>query len=451
MIILVKYKIKIYSNKYANYQKQIKKALQNGLTNKLRIINKQEYLSPLNLQECINIKDTLSKYLYEKLFNWIVQKLNENITPTNQQNDKSLEGEIGLLDIYGFEVFKENGFEQFFINYTNEKLQQLYIQYVFKQEEQIFINEGLKEFIQYLNFTDNKPIINLLDQPPNGIFNILDDICQTKGNNEKFLNKIRQANKNNKHFITPKMASKHTFTIVHSSKGVEYTVNNFTEKKQDSLQNLVVNTLAHSTDALFKIIFQITQDDFQQQQQKGKSLGSKFRNEIQILINQLMVCECHFIRCIKPNDEKKKDLFKTTYLLDQVRSLGVLESIKIGKQSFPIRKSYQQFYRRYAFAAKDFRSWQQMQEQNVDFYALSKELFQNIFKGTNQSGDILLGKGKIFMQNKGLLELEKIYEEKLINLNKIARKFQQAFIGFYLFIKLFYRLKTKNRHKQLKD
>ena len=110
------------------------------------------------------------------MFNWIIQKLNETIIP-QEQNINELCANIGLLDIYGFEVFKENGFEQFFINYTNEKLQQLYIQYVFKQEEIIFINEGLEKYLKYLNFVDNKPIIDLLDEPPNGIFNILDDIC----------------------------------------------------------------------------------------------------------------------------------------------------------------------------------------------------------------------------------------------------------------------------------
>ncbi|EGR30103.1 myosin head, putative, partial [Ichthyophthirius multifiliis] len=358
--------------------------LANGITNKLRKVQKQEFLSPLTPSECINMKDTVAKYLYEKLFNWIVIKLNQIIIPAGYDPNNGLTGGIGLLDIYGFEVFKENGFEQFFINYTNEKLQQLYIQYVFKQEEQIFISEGLQSCLQYLTFTDNKPVIDLLDQPPNGIFNTLDDICQTKGDDSKFLNKIRQIHKNNKYFITPKIASKANFTIVHSAKEVEYTATNFTEKNVDSLQDLLVNTLSESKNMLFKTLFSFSNENADTKN-KAKSLGGKFRVEMQVLMNDLMACDCHFIRCIKPNDEKKKDLFKTIYSLAQVRSLGVLESIKVRKQSYPIRKTFEQFYSRYAIAAQDFRSPQQLIDQNVDFKELTNKLFETIFKSQQTS------------------------------------------------------------------
>lgn len=92
------------------------------------------------------------------------------------------------------------------------------------------MKEGLENYLQYLSFTDNKPVIDLFDMPPTGIFNILDDNCSTKGNDEKFLNKLRLTHKANKYFIIPKITGKPTFTIVHSAKDVEYTATSFTEK-----------------------------------------------------------------------------------------------------------------------------------------------------------------------------------------------------------------------------
>ncbi|KAL4450307.1 hypothetical protein ABPG74_009013 [Tetrahymena malaccensis] len=399
-----------------------------GFTFRLRVIQKQNFMSPLQKIECINTKDSLSKYLYERMFNLIVQKLNEIIVP-KESIDESKISKIGLLDIYGFEVFKENGFEQFFINYTNEKLQQLYIQYVFKQEEQVFVKEGLESYLQYLSFTDNKPVIDLLDMPPSGIFNILDDICQTKGNDEKFLNKIRQTHKNNKYFQIPRITAKPTFTIVHSAKEVEYTATVFTEKNQDEIQELIMNALLQSKNELLSTLAQ-QEIEQNKNKKKEKSLGSKFRTEMQYLMNDLMACDCHFIRCIKPNEEKKANCFRPVNALQQVRYLGVLESIKVRKQSYPIRKNYQLFYKRYSLINQDFKPYQQLCQEDADFISLSKGLFKTVFKGIDGNGNILFGKSRIFMQNRALNDIEQVYENKLEQLNKTAKRFQKAYYTY---------------------
>ena len=131
---------------------------------------------------------------------------------------------IGLLDIFGFENFKVNSFEQFCINYTNEKLQQLYISYVFKSEEMEFIEEGLKDKLGSLNYSDNSAVIELMDKPPTSIFDLLDESTSLgSGTDEKLYQMILKQYKGNPKFVVPKM-SKDSFAVVHTAKNVEYNI-----------------------------------------------------------------------------------------------------------------------------------------------------------------------------------------------------------------------------------
>ena len=146
-------------------------ALIKCLLYKTREINKQIIESPLNAKDCHSIRDSINKDLYDRLFTWLVRKLNLTISPLPGCAQETYA--IGLLDIFGFECFKYNSFEQLCINYTNEKLQQLYIAYVFKAEKEEFIKEGLEKFICELKFQDNQPIIELMEQAPLGLNNFI--------------------------------------------------------------------------------------------------------------------------------------------------------------------------------------------------------------------------------------------------------------------------------------
>jgi myosin heavy subunit len=207
--------------------------LKKSFLNKTRTIGKQVIDSKMNKADCVAMKDSFTKALYERMFNWLVRKLNKTITTKEYMNTKfddiindKTRYSIGLLDIFGFEVFKVNSFEQFCINFANEKLQQLYISYVFKAEINEFISEGLKDFLFELNFKDNQPIIDLLEQPPMGIFNMLDESSQLASSDESLLSNIVKNHKANPFFKTPKL-SKETFLIIHTAKDVEYNINGF--------------------------------------------------------------------------------------------------------------------------------------------------------------------------------------------------------------------------------
>ena len=192
----------------------------------------------MNKADCIFARDSLAKDLFDKLFNWLVKRLNFTIVPSEDlvpgADVKKLYEDrlwVGLLDIFGFEVFKINSFEQYCINYTNEKLQQLYISYVFKAEEKEFINEGLEKFLTELNFKDNQPIIDLMDKHPQGIFHLLDEACSVAGTDDNLVQKIRNTHGKHSNFRIPKL-NKETFIIVHTAKDVEYNVVGFKTKNK---------------------------------------------------------------------------------------------------------------------------------------------------------------------------------------------------------------------------
>ena len=152
---------------------------------------------------------------------------------------------IGLLDIFGFEVFKKNNFEQFCINFANEKLQQLYIAYVFKGEIQEFINEGLKDFLYELTFKDNQPIIDLFENYPSGIFHLLDESTSVQSSDEALLGRLVKEHKTNENFKTPKIMSD-TFIIIHTAKDVEYSVTGFRMKNKDELSSSLLTCINNS-------------------------------------------------------------------------------------------------------------------------------------------------------------------------------------------------------------
>lgn len=199
-------------------------------------------------------RDSLSKNVYERLFNYLIKRLNfaistpeyRNVNVEQIINDKGRLS-IGLLDIFGFEVFKKNSFEQLCINFANEKLQQLYISYVFKAEINEFIKEGLKEYLFELTFKDNQHIIDLLENAPVGIFNLLDEASSVASSDESLLNNMLKHHKANENFRIAK-GSRECFIIVHTAKDVEYNVVGFRAKNKDELP-LELETILKSSES----------------------------------------------------------------------------------------------------------------------------------------------------------------------------------------------------------
>ncbi len=351
---------------------------------KTREINKQIIESPMQKADCEFARETLSKDLYEKLFVWIVKKLNFIIMPSEdlKNNVDTMKSdvsryEIGLLDIFGFEVLKINSLEQFCINYTNEKLQQLYISYVFKAEEKEFIKEGLEKYIVDLNFQDNQTVIDLIDLYPLGIYHLIDENCAIAGTDDTLIQKIRNTHKINTRFQTPRLTN-NTFIIIHTAKNVEYHINGFRVKNKDEMSKFMNDTLNTSNFKEFIKIFKgltgLEREDLlkdnvvKEKKSTDKFLGAKFRQQMKDLMNELTSCDCHFIRCIKPNEQKQKGLWVPMLSLTQIRYLGVLDSIKVRKESFPLRRVYRLFYQKYGEMNNNIKiSIPKLVEMNANF------------------------------------------------------------------------------------
>ena len=255
-----------------------------------RNIENKEIKSPVNKINCEAYRDTMAKFLYDRLFAWIIKKLNSGL--------KGREGVyIGILDIYGFEVFKRNGFEQFCINYANEKLQQLTNDYIFKSEQEELGKEGLDEFINHIDFIDNQGILDLLESNPLGIFRLIDECCSLKSDDMNLMQSIQKKHKENQFLVTPKIISDN-FMIKHTASEVIYTVSGFVSKNIDEVRPEIESCVSGSKD---KIMKQIMKSELK----TGKFLGEKFRKEINLLMQEIRTCNCFFIRCLKPNDNKQ--------------------------------------------------------------------------------------------------------------------------------------------------
>ncbi|KAL4507958.1 hypothetical protein ABPG72_021331 [Tetrahymena utriculariae] len=421
--------------------------LKNCLVYKRRVLPGGKPIdSPISKQECNITRDSLARALYDKLFNWLVSKLNQNIMPNSSVNISDCLS-LGLLDIFGFENFKVNSFEQLCINYTNEKLQQLYIVYVFKSEEAEFKAEGLNDYMNQIQFKDNQGIIDLISLPKKSIYDLLDDESTINtGSDESLLKKILKEHAQNQYLVNVKPhLIKDTFSIRHTAKDVEYNINGFRVKNKDEISDSINDVLSKTQINEIKTIW--TFEDQQNSQQldqilnqkisvKSKSnkfLGAKFRNQIKELMDELQSCDVHFIRCIKPNELKQKELFDENFVMLQIRYLGILESVRVRKEGFPSRFDYDIFYKRYYELCQSFKhtnpnKFSQLPEKNKK--DLCTQLIDKLIKDLKLvlSKNVLFGKTKIYMKlavsnhlDFLLLEFYKAQEEKANKIKKFLR------------------------------
>uniref|UniRef100_A0A803SNB3 Myosin VA n=1 Tax=Anolis carolinensis TaxID=28377 RepID=A0A803SNB3_ANOCA len=251
----------------------------------------ETYIKPISKLQAINGRDALAKHIYANLFNWIVDHVNKALySPTKQHSF------IGVLDIYGFETFEINSFEQFCINYANEKLQQQFNMHVFKLEQEEYMREEIPWTL--IDFYDNQPCINLIEAKL-GILDLLDEECKMpKGSDNSWAQKLYNTHLNKTSLFEKPRLSNKAFIIQH-----------FADK-----------------------------------------VG--FRNSLHLLMETLNATTPHYVRCIKPNDFKIPFMFDEKRTVQQLRACGVLETIRISAAGFPSRWTYQEFFSRYRVLMK---------------------------------------------------------------------------------------------------
>jgi len=309
-----------------------------------------DILKHLTPAEATLSRDALAKALYSRLFDWLVEKINTSIG-----QDANSRGFIGVLDIYGFESFKSNSFEQFCINLANEKLQQHFNQHVFKVEQAEYQAEAIDW--SYIEFVDNADVLDLIEgKQPAGVLALLDEACLAPGGSAaSFAQQLVKIHNGNKRFSRPKAGGDTIFTLQHYAGGVSYATEAFLDKNKDYVVLEHQLLCGASGSAFVRDLFggaaAVAAARDSKAAMKFSSVGQKFKGQLGELMAKLNATQPHYVRCIKPNAANKPALFEPGAVLQQLRCGGVLEAIRISCAGFPSRRRLEEFIDRFALLA----------------------------------------------------------------------------------------------------
>ncbi|EMP26237.1 Myosin-Ib [Chelonia mydas] len=308
---------------------------------------KQEKVSTtLNVAQAYYARDALAKNLYSRLFSWLVTRINESIKAQTKVRKKVM----GVLDIYGFEIFEDNSFEQFIINYCNEKLQQIFIELTLKEEQEEYIREDIEwTHIEYFN---NAIICDLIENNQTGILAMLDEECLRPGTvtDDTFLEKLNQICATHQHFesrmskcsrfLNDTSLPHSCFRIQHYAGKVMYQVEGFVDKNNDLLYRDLSQAMWKANHSLIKALFP-EGNPAKINLKRPPTAGSQFKASVATLMKNLQTKNPNYIRCIKPNDKKAAHIFNEALVCHQVRYLGLLENVRVRRAGYAFRQPYE--------------------------------------------------------------------------------------------------------------
>ncbi|KAJ9183778.1 hypothetical protein P3X46_007589 [Hevea brasiliensis] len=408
-------KSRFHLNMTAELLKCDAKSLENALIKRVMVTPEEVITRTLDPVGAVVSRDALAKTIYSRLFDWLVDKINSSIG--QDPNSKQL---IGVLDIYGFESFKLNSFEQFCINFTNEKLQQHFNQHVFKMEQEEYTKEEINW--SYIEFVDNQDVLDLIEKKPGGIIALLDEACMfPKSTHETFAQKLYQTFKNNKRFIKPKLSCT-SFTISHYAGEVTYQADQFLDKNKDYVVAEHQDLLTASKCSFVAGLFPPPPEE-SSKSSKFSSIGSRFKLQLQALMETLNSTEPHYIRCVKPNNVLKPAIFENANIIQQLRCGGVLEAIRISCAGYPTRRTFYEFLLRFGVLAPEV-----MEGNHDDKVACQMILDKMGLKGYQ------IGKTKVFLRAGQMAELDARRAEVLGNAARTIQRQIRTYIARKEFI-----------------
>ncbi|CAI9088594.1 OLC1v1022970C1 [Oldenlandia corymbosa var. corymbosa] len=309
----------------------------------------------LTLQQAIDNRDALAKFIYSSLFEWLVDEINKSLSTCKQFTGRS----ISILDIYGFESFKKNSFEQLCINYANERLQQHFNRHLFKLEQEDYDVDGIDW--TKVEFEDNQDCLNLFENKPIGLISLLDEESNFPRSSDLSLaDKLKKHLGANSCFKGERGGA---FSIHHYAGEVLYDTSGFLEKNRDLIHFDTIQLLSSSSSYLPKLfaslVTKMSSNVASPPLQSGvlvsqkQSVGTKFKGQLFKLMQHLENTTPHFIRCIKPNNKQLPGLYEKDLVLDQLRCCGILEVVRISRSGYPKRITHQEFARRYGFLLQE--------------------------------------------------------------------------------------------------
>jgi myosin-5 len=430
----------------------------------------------LSVDEVANNANALLKFLYSKLFEWIVSKINE--CHSSFYNSASTIHFVGILDIFGFEILRSNSFEQLCINYTNERLQQQFNQHVFVSEQEMYRSEGLEW--ENVSFQDNQPVIDLISnvKKPLGLLQLLEEqgLLNRKPDDNalifSFNNQHEQKDPKSRDsaIYWKSKFGNNAFVVKHFAGEVTYIVDGFLIKNNNSLQDDLLSTLNLSEDVFIreilgfpiiaaKVAKSSAADDASgelddtvltpsaikksaeavsgKKMASASTVSSHFRNQLDDLMNTLYCTRPHYIKCIKSNSKKQAGLFEAQLITQQLRYSGVLEVVRIRREGFPVQMTYKDFVRKYRILLKGSSP----EVYFLDLDSLSnidcKPFCHDIISASSAFYHIQVGNSMVFLRDRGKdamqIAIHNFLEKKAVI---IQSKYKSMLIRKHFILKL---------------
>ncbi|MBN3325575.1 MYO7A protein, partial [Atractosteus spatula] len=421
------------------------KELEVSLTNRSFMANRESVSKPLSCEQAVDGKDAFVKAIYSRLFVWIVNKINSAIYTAPAADPNHVRRSIGLLDIFGFENFNNNSFEQLCINFANEQLQQFFVKHVFKLEQDEYAQENIGWL--HIDFNDNQHTLDVLASKSLNILALIEEESHfPKATDTTMLNKINSIHGKSNIYLPPKSKHDMQFGIQHFAGAVYYNAKGFLEKNRDALSSDFIHLVKTSSNKLLKTIFEadLITDTVKtinpkmiimpknslkatDARKQVPTLSGQFRQSLDSLMKTLTACQPFFIRCIKPNDYKKPMLFDRDLCMRQLRYSGMMETIRIRKSGYPIRYTFDEFLERYHVLLKT--SVCDPKKETPE--ACCSSICESVISA---EGDWKIGKTKIFLKDyhDTMLELERdrALHEKATLIQRVLRgyKYRKRFV-----------------------
>eukprot|EP00056_Hartaetosiga_gracilis_P010670 m.159090 g.159090 ORF g.159090 m.159090 type:complete len:1018 (+) comp13363_c3_seq4:111-3164(+) len=359
-----------------------------ALVSTTTITRGEAIVKPYTVTQAHDSRDAMAKELYRRMFAWIVASINTLLNPEQakkeegggrgrrkrNQNEDDERLIIGILDIFGFENFAKNSFEQFCINLANEQLQHFFNEFIFKLEMEEYKRQGVD--VTDIAFKDNQPVLDLFLSKPIGLLALLDEESHfPRATDESLVSKFKKNFKSSEYFGV-KEGRSDMFHVVHYAGDVVYVSKGFLDKNRDSLSPDIVNLFLESAVSVVVEAFTAKVSSTGQivpararwggnvgkrktrketlsntTNKRAVTVGGQFRNSLALLIANMKQCTPHFVRCIKPNTQKRSKVFADDFVIDQLNYTGMLETTRIRKEGFSVRPSFEEFMERYKVIA----------------------------------------------------------------------------------------------------
>lgn len=380
-----------------------------ALTHQTIVTRMDRAEADLSADRALYARDALAKALYNRVFTWVVNRVNKSIAASDTNSRQTV---MGLLDIYGFEIMKCNSFEQLCINYCNEKLQQLFIELTLRGEQEEYRKEGIKwEPVKYF---DNKIICEMVEAKHKGIVSILDEECIRPGqaSDETFLTKLNKSLAGHDHYQSYETAdakarrtwksatARWEFKVVHYAGTVTYLVDGFLDKNNDLLFRDLKEAMMSCSNSVVSSSFP---KEELESRKRPVTAGTQFKTSLNELVDILMHKTPSYIRCVKPNESKAKRKWDKDLVKHQVQYLGLMENLRVRRAGFAYRRPYEVFLERYKPLSK--ATW-------PFFRGNPKDGVQHIVKALGLTPDLFqMGTTKIFIRfPKTVVQVEERYQ-----------------------------------------